>query len=78
MKRSCLFLQYILKQEKSSMMYQVLKATLENPLKNDFVTTCQKNLNVLGISLSFQEIENMLEMQEYFSYGYFNKFKLRA
>ena len=41
------------------MMYQVLRATLENPSKNDFVTSCQKNLNVLGISLSFLEIENM-------------------
>ena len=30
MKRKIIFLQYILKQEKTSMMYQVLKATWEN------------------------------------------------
>ena len=59
MKRSVLFLQYILKQNKSSMIYQVLKATWENPIKNDFVKMCQKHLSDLDINLSFSEIENM-------------------
>ena len=59
MKRNILFLQYILKQEKSSMIYQVLKATWENPIKNDFIKTCEKYLDILDIKLSFQEIENM-------------------
>ena len=58
-KRKILYLQYILKQEKSSMMYQVLKATCDNPTKNDFVKTCQQYLDDLDIKLSFQEIENM-------------------
>ena len=48
-----------MKQEKSSMVYQVLKATWENPTKNDFVMTCQEYLNILDIKLTFQEIEKM-------------------
>ena len=35
MKRKILFLQYILKQDKSSMVYQVFQSTCENPVKND-------------------------------------------
>ena len=34
MKRKLLFLQYILKQDKNSMIYNVLKAIEENPVKN--------------------------------------------
>ena len=41
------------------MIYQVLKATWENPIKNDFVKMCQKHLSDLDINLSFSEIENM-------------------
>ena len=59
MKRSVVFLQYILKQEKSSMIYQVLKATLDNPTKNDFGETCKQYLSVLDIKLSLIEMEKM-------------------
>ena len=59
MKRSILFFQYILKQDKSSMIYQVLKATWEKPIKNDFVETCKKYLGILQIDMSFQEIEEI-------------------
>ena len=62
MKRKILFLQYILKQEESSMMYQVFKATCDQPIKNDFVKTCQKYLESLDINLTF---ENIREMSEY-------------
>ena len=61
MKKKIIFLQYILKQEKSSLIYQVLKATWENPIKNDFVKTCKEYLATLDITLSFQEIEQMSE-----------------
>ena len=44
MRRKIAFLQYILKEDKNSMIYQILKATEEKPIKNDFVTTCQKYL----------------------------------
>ena len=61
MRRKIVFLQYILKQEKSSMMYQVLKATWENPIKNDFVKICTQYLCALDIKMSFEEIEKMTE-----------------
>ena len=41
------------------MIYQILKATEEKPIKNDFVTTCQKYLKILDINLSFEEIGKM-------------------
>ena len=47
MRRKLAFLQYILKQEKNSMIFQVLKATCENTVKNDFVQTCKKYLKTM-------------------------------
>ena len=44
MKRNVLFLQYILQQKKDSMIYKVFEAPLKNPIKNDFVQTCEKYL----------------------------------
>ena len=41
------------------MMFKVLKATCENPSKNDFVKTCLKYLNMLDIKMTFEEIEKM-------------------
>jgi hypothetical protein len=51
MRRKLAFLQYILKQEKTSMMYKMLEATRENMVKNDFVQTCIKYLKTLDIDL---------------------------
>ena len=59
MKRKLGFLQYLLKEDKESLIYNVLKATKENPLKNDFVKTCEKYLKILKIELSFEEIGNL-------------------
>ena len=59
MKRKLSFLQYILKQNDKSMIYEVLKATRENPEKNDFVLTCEKYLNQLQINLSFEDIKSL-------------------
>ena len=59
MKRKLSFLQYIMKQEERSMIFKILKATRENPTKNDFVLTCQKYLKKLEIDLSFEEISKM-------------------
>ena len=61
MKRKIIFLQYILKQEKNSMMSQVFMATCDHPLNNDFVQTCQKYLKSLNIELSFEQIREMSE-----------------
>ena len=59
MKRKLSFLQYILQQNKDTMLHQVFKATCDNPLKNDFVMTCKKYLEVLEINLTFEEIQLM-------------------
>ena len=59
MKKKILFLQYILKQEKNSMVFQVFQATCDNPINNDFVKICKKYLDILEINLSFKEIEEM-------------------
>jgi hypothetical protein len=59
MKRKVIYLQYILQQDKESMMHKVFKATLENPLRNDFVKTCQKYLEKLNMQFFFEEIEKM-------------------
>ena len=56
MERKLLFLQYILQQDKESMIFKVFKATCENPTKNDFFKCCQKYLDCLDISLTFEEI----------------------
>ena len=59
MKRKLSFLQYILQQNKDTMLHQVVKATWDNPLNNDFVMTCKKYLEVLEINLTFEEIQLM-------------------
>ena len=59
MKRKIIYLQYILKQEKKSMIFKVFQATCENMIKDDFVQTCIKYLEILDIHLSFKEIEEM-------------------
>ena len=59
MRRKLAFLQYILKQDKNSTLYQVLKMTKENPVKNDFVLTCEKYLKNLDIHLSMVEISKL-------------------
>ena len=57
------FLQYILQQEKQSMIHQVLEATKQNPIKNEFVQTCKKYLQVLNINMSFEEIAKLTKYQ---------------
>ena len=59
MRRKLAFLQYILKQDKKSTIYQVLKVTRENPAKNDFVQTCEKYLKKLDIDMTFEEISEI-------------------
>ena len=60
MKIKIIFLLYILKQEKESMLYKVFKATCENPLKKDFVQTCKKYLE---LTFTFEEISEMSNMR---------------
>ena len=62
MRRKLAFLQYLLQQDKESMIYKILKATNEDPSKNDFVQTCKKYLKSLDIDLSFEKIGTMSKM----------------
>ena len=62
MKRKVIYLQYILQQDKDSMLYKVFEATAQNPLKNYFVKICEKYLERLEINLSFEDIEKMSKM----------------
>ena len=57
--RKLKFLQYIVLQDKKSMMYQVLKATEENSSKHDFAQTCHEYLKTLEIPLLFDQISKM-------------------
>ena len=63
MKRKLMFLHYILKQNKESMIYKILKAIEENPVKNDFVFTCKKYLEKLKMNESFDELERMSKIE---------------
>ena len=62
-KRKVIFLQYILKQDKESMMFKVFQATLDQPTKNDFVSKCLKYLEVLNITITFDEISEMSDFK---------------
>ena len=45
------------------MVFKVLEATSENPIKNDFVQVCQRYLKTLNIELSFNEIEKISNLR---------------
>ena len=57
------FLQYIIKQDGNSMIYRILKATEENPIKCDFVITCKKYMETLKLKITFKDIENLTKLQ---------------
>ena len=59
MRRRLVYLQHILKQNESSLVKQFLKTQSINPKKKDWVSTVNKDLEYLGIKLSFSEIEIM-------------------
>ena len=63
MKRKIMFLQYIIKQNKNSMVYKIFKAIEENPIKNDFVNTCKKYLDILKIKTNFEGIAKMSKIK---------------
>ena len=44
-------------------MYRVFQATCDQPLKNDFVKTCQKYLECLDINMTFDQIKEMSEFR---------------
>jgi hypothetical protein len=54
-----MYLHYLLQQDKSSMVYNVLQANKDHPVKNDVVQTCSKYLEQLEIDLTFDELAAM-------------------
>ena len=58
-KRRLNFLQYILKEDRNSLIYTFLRAQLENPTTNDWGETVNRDLNEIDMKLEISEIEAM-------------------
>ena len=57
--RRLMFLHYILKQDKNSLVSKVFHAQLSNPVQNDGAVTCKEDLDKLQITQSWDEIRNL-------------------
>ena len=55
------FLQYILKEEKDSLMYRFLMAQKDNPVKNDWCLMVMQDIEMYQLGLQVEEIEKMSE-----------------
>ena len=58
-KRRLNFLQYILHEEKDSLMYSFLKAQLDQPTRNDWGQTVLKDIQTYKLDLTVDDIESM-------------------
>ena len=58
-RKRLIYLQHILKQNKSSLVRQFLMTHSINPRKKDWVTTVKEDLKQLEIDLTFVQIEEM-------------------
>ena len=58
-----MFLHYILKEEKDSLISRFFETQARNPGRNDWVTTVRNNLDYLEIWLDFEQIEMCSEYQ---------------
>ena len=58
-KQRLLFLHYIFKEEETSLTYNVLNATLEDPTKKNFGNQVKKDPEDLNIKLSIEKIKSM-------------------
>ena len=56
--RRIMFLQYILKEDKNSLISKFFHAQDSNSCRNDWSLTCRKDLEELSINLSFEEIQS--------------------
>jgi hypothetical protein len=59
--RRLMYLQYILHEDESSLIYKFFQSQLRTPLKGDWVLEVQKNLSEYKISTTFEEIKKMSE-----------------
>ena len=63
MKRRFSFLNYILKEDKSSLIYTVFQEQSSKPVKGDWILTVQDDLEEIGVDLELEEIEQLSEGQ---------------
>ena len=86
MQRRIMFLNYILNENKESLVYRVLEEQIRNPSKNDWILNVQKNLKSLDIHLSIEDIQNIkkeplrkfvVDKIEEKSYQFLNEKKLK-
>ena len=54
-----LFLKSILDQDEQSMVFKFLKLQFQQPIKNDWVSTCKRDLEEMNIDLKFEDIRMM-------------------
>ena len=58
-KQRMLFLKSILDQDEQSMVFKFLKLQFQQPIKNDWVSTCKRDLEEMNIDLKFEDIKMM-------------------
>ena len=58
-KQRMLFLKSILDQDEQSMVFKFLKLQFQQPIKNDWVSTCKRDLEEMNIDLKFEDIRMM-------------------
>ena len=63
MSRRILFLWWIMQEPEESIIYQVLKIQRERPVKGDWCTMVQKDIEILDINLTFEEIKNVTKQE---------------
>ena len=59
--RRLIFLQYILQEEKNSLIYKFLKAQMDNSVTNDWCLTVAQDMEVFKLGVQVEEIETMSE-----------------
>ena len=59
LKRRLLFLQYILKEKDESLIKKFLKTQIKTPSRNDWINSVLKDLELLEIDLTNDEIEEL-------------------
>ena len=57
--RRLMFLQYIMKEDRDSMIHKFLVQQLKSPTKNDWASTVIKDIVKLDLNVTFVEIEQM-------------------
>ena len=62
-KKRLLFLYYILRQDKNSMIYRVFNSQLQNKSSKDWVTTVIQDLKYLNWSIEFNEIRKLKKIE---------------